>query len=1312
VWGRFNYWWQTAGSGYNPSNYSYQNVWTKIATYSDNTNQTTEVFTFVKNDLLSLGKYKVTGSTSLRNAPNTSYGTIRTVNSGDYFYVTDIDACPDAAYNETTGQPIWGYGITSDGYAGWFNICTAFAAYDDNGNKNTTYSGDILYSYNDGDFEENAIYVANRDLTVYDSINGAAVTGGTNAIKSKYVFYVKKIKLDSNGNVWGNFDFYYGTSSSTSNDVHKNVWVQLASVYDGAYAIIAPVSEGLDKPAIGETYTYIGKGNDLPVRHGPLYAYASSPIKYATQNDDGYVVDDVAVVYQTYTGAASSVVYWVKSTFGGVKGWTRFSPDGNTKYYELKLPAPEKTEWDVMEFTAKTPYNAKEELTVYNSVNDNTAYSETVKNGYTIYINKVKKDSQGYIWGRFDFYYASANGTSNDVHKDAWIILASPYSETAFATEVENASPSGLAIPEVGKVYQRIKTADDKKDDFAPYYGPSINYNRSNAEDDRIDEDGTLVAEVVNVRYDSNTNGLEYWVGYHGTSTVVYFEYSGSHDNISDALNSIVSGYGTYANRETIAKFNDMVGYGGTAEQNNEMFARLKAGTLKNPFALTGSGEAITLWYRFSTVSADGTATNYWQDYESDAPNVEDYSTGVYRLKSDREIYSDYSTGEQFDNNNTVNSKYYIYIRQVTEDDSGNIWGKFNYWYKTTGTTATSKNVNKNAWVMLAKYTGTSYVTKITADESDAADVPNLGYYTVENANSGINLRQGPNYSGTTAVYAAASSTVKTGDEVIVSDFEIQYTSSNIIWVGYVEAEDGNGYLPTTYLDYKGNASGTDLSYYKNHLNSAYRLKTDMQIYTAATTSADQFPDNNTVEAKHFILIREVQKDKSGNIWGKFDFWYKKSGGNGTAEDVNRNAWIMLEKNRGADVPGKRNAYFVKEAPDDKGIYKGAGINLRYGPNYNTDDEIGYATIGSAPSGEITVKDIEVMYYNTPEPEWSYFVDFNGKTGFAFRIGDFVRSGETPTLSGYKPGAYKLSSAQPIYTDYESRIQTDISSSYRTLTSGYYIYIRDFKQDSDGAIWGKFNYWYVRGYSNAGTSNHVYRDVWVQVASSDGRENAVYKSAVPQTGVYTVNSKFSGYSLRSGPNYYGTVTTTGEDGTEVSTTYYNYSLNCYLPTAGTQVGVSDFEVRYQGSLVWMYYTSCSNGEGFAHEDYLDYYGQAEAPKLEDYPAGAYKITVGSDIYSDYKNKTQFDNHNTVTAGRYIYVRRTVMDEDGNIWGKFNFWYVTSGESGTTDDVNKNAWIMIAKNNGADEIGTFYASLQSTSIPPTGEYKNVYTTTDE
>lgn len=1316
VWGRFNFWWQATGTSgnYDPTSYSYKNVWTKIATYNDTTNQTTEVFTFVKSELPSLGRYKVTTATYLRNGPNTPY-TLRkqsTVAANSYFYVTDIDACPNSEI-DGTGRPIWGYGVTTDGYAGWFNI-GGYATYDDDGSATTTYSGDILYSYEDKDEDlpENSVYVANRALTVYDSVNGNEVTGAGTTINREYVFYVKKTKLDSDGNVWGNFDFYYGTSSATANDVRKNVWVQLASVYDGAYAIVAPTAEGLDKPAIGETYTYIGKASDLPVRQGPLnYAYASSPVKYATQNDEGYVVDDVNIVYQEYGGRTTDVVYWVKSTFDGVKGWTRFSPDGNTKYYELKTPAPEKTEWKVADFTAKMPYTANSELTVYNSVNDSTAYSETVKNGYNIYINKVKKDSQGYIWGRFDFYYASASGTSNDVHKDAWVILASPYSETAFVTMVE----SDLAIPEVGKVYQRMETTEDE---LAPYYGPSTNYNRSNAEDDRIDENGTLVAEAVNVRYDSAANGLEYWVGYHGTSTVVYFPaYTGSYTGIANALNDITPGYGDFAKRKEIAEANGILGYGGTEEQNNELFAKLKAGTLINPFASTGSGDAITLWYKFSTVSAAGsTKTNYWQDYEIDAPSIDDYPTGVYKLKSDREIYIDYTTGEQFNSNNTVNSKYYIYIREVAEDDSGNIWGKFNYWYKTTGTTATSKNVNKNSWVMLAKYTGTSYVEKITAEESDSADVPNLGYYTVQNANSGISLRQGPNYNGATAVYAATSSTVTTGDEVIVSDFEIQYTSSNIIWVGYVEAEDGNGYLPTSYLDYKGDASGTDLSYYKNHLNSAYRLKTDMPIYTDASTSATQFESNNTVEAKHFILIRDVKKDKSGNIWGKFDFWYLKSGGNGTASDVNRNAWIMLEKYRGADVPGKRNAYFVEEAPDVKGIYKGAGYILRYGPNYNSNSEFGYNGIGftATSSNEITIKDIEVMYYNTTAPKWSYLVNVvsNDKEGFVFEIGDYLRSGETPNIENYKPGAYKLSSAQTIYTDYESKTNTDIAATYRTLTSGYHIYIREFEQSDDGAIWGQFNYWYVRGMSNAGTANHVYRNVWVQVASSDGKENAVYKSAVPQTGVYTVNSKYPGYSLRSGPNYYGTVTTTDDDGNEVTNTYYNYSVNCYLPSAGAQVGVSDFEVRYQGSLVWMYYTSCSNGEGYAHESYLDYYGKAEAPKLEDYPAGAYKITVGTDIYSDYKNKTQFDNHNTVAAGRYIYVRRTVMDEDGNIWGKFNFWYVTSGESGTTDDVNKNAWIMIAKNNGPDEIGTFYASLQNSSVPSTGEYKNVYTTTDE
>lgn len=1306
VWGRFNFWWQATGTSgnYDPASYSYQNVWTKIATYNDTTNQTTEVFTFVKSELPSLGRYKVTTATYLRNGPNTPYTLSKqsTVAANSYFYVTDIDACPNSEI-DGTGRPIWGYGVTTDGFAGWFNI-GGFAAYDDDGSATTTYSGDILYSYEDGDFEENAIYVANRDLTVYDSVNGNEITSN-GTIASEYIFYVKKTKLDSDGNVWGNFDFYYGGTpgeTAKADEAHKNVWVQLASVYDGAYAIVAPASVNLERPDIRATYT---AKTSVGVRQGPYYAL-TSPSRTSTVNVD-YVIEDFAVRYQKYTGNSSDVVYWIKSTFDGVKGWTRFSPNGSTIYYALKTSAPDKTEWDVADFTAKMPYTANSELTVYNSVNDNTAYGETVKNGYTIYINKVKKDAQGNIWGRFDFYHATTNGTSNDVYNNAWIILASPYSDTAFVTPVE----SDLAVPEVGKVYQRIATAEDEEEekdtDIAPYYGASTNYNQSNSEEDKIDANGTLVAEAVNVRYDEAANGLEYWVGYHGTSTVVYFPaYTGSYTGIANALNDITPGYGDFAKRKEIAEANGILGYGGTEEQNNELFARLKAGTLINPWASTGSGAAITLWYKFSTVTADGN-TSYWQEYENDAPSVDDYSTGVYRLKSDREIYKDYSTGEQFDNNNNVQSKYYIYIREVAQDDSGNIWGKFNYWYKTTGTTATSKNVNKNAWVMLAKNTGVSYAEKITAEESDSVDVPNLGYYTVKDANSGISLRQGPNYNGTTAVYATASSTVKTGDEVIVSDFEIQYTSGNIIWVGYVEAEDGNGYLPTTYLEYKGNASGTDLSYYKNHLNSAYRLKTDMPIYTDASTSAAQFNSNNTVAAKHFIQIRDAKKDKSGNIWGKFDFWYKKSGGNGTASDVNRDAWVMLEKNRGADVPGKRNACFVEEAPDDKGIYMGAGINLRYGPNYKTDTEIGYATIGSAPSGEVTILDVEVMYYDEATPTWSYLVKYGDYEGYAFRIGDYVRSGETPNIENYKPGAYKLSSAQTIYTDYESKTNTDISATYRKLSSGYHIYIREFEQDSDGAIWGKFNYWYVRGYSNAGTANHVYRDVWVQVASVDGKENAVYKSAAPQTGVYAVNSKFGGYALRSGPNYYGSVTTTDDDGNEVTNTYYNYSVNCYLPSAGTQVSVSDFEVRYQGSLVWMYYTTCGNGDGFAHEDYLSYYGQAEAPKLADYPAGAYKITVGSDIYSDYKNKTQFDDHNTVAAGGYIYVRRTVMDEDGNIWGKFNFWYVTSGESGTTDDVNKNAWVMIAKNNGKDEIGTFYASLQSTNIPSTGEYKNVY-----
>lgn len=1301
VWGRFNYWWQVSGSD-NSASDSYQNVWTKIATYNDDTNQTSEVFTFVKNKLLSLGKYNLKSTRTLYSAPNITYSQI--AQTADDFYVIDIDACLNADCNNT-GRPIWGYGITSKGVAGWCNICTDFATYADadEGSTTTTYSGDTLYSYNDGDFPEDSVYVASRALTVYDGINGDAVTGNGSEVKSRYIFYVKKTKLDSDGNVWGNFDFYYKESYSTAteDDVRRNVWVQLASVYDGAYAIVAPLSEGVTQPVIGAKYT---SNSSQPVKKGTCQYYSNVSGSVTSIQNAVYEVEDVAVPYWKYEGLNGDIAYWIKSTFNGIKGWTRFSRNGGSDDYTLQTAAPDKSEWNVADFSAKKPYTANSELTVYNSVNDYTAYSETVANGYNIYINKVKKDSQGYIWGRFDFYYAPSNGTSSNVHKDAWVILASPYSDAAFVTRTANANVSGLAIPEVGKVYQRKETTQSS--DITPYHGASTNYNYSNVADDQIDVGGTLVAEDVSVRYNSASNGLEYWVGYYGISTVVYFPAcSDSETSVLDALNKIAPDYGSFENRKIIAKFNGVVDYVGAEEQNNAMLAALKEGTLKNPFASTGSGERITLWCRFSTVSADGTAkTNYWQYYENDAPSIDDYSVGVYRLNSDREIYSDYSTGEQFDNSyNKVLSKHYIYIRQVAQDASGNIWGKFNFWYKTTGTTATSKNVNKNAWVMLAKYTGASYATIITTEENDAADVPNLGYYTVEKTNNGIDLRQGPNYNGTTAVYAAASVVTKGGEvvaEVVVSDFEIQYTSADIVWIGYVEAEEGNGYLPISYLDYKGDASKPDFNYYKSRLNAAYWLKTDMPIYKDASTSADQFADNNTVEAKHYILIRDVKKDKSGNIWGKFDFWYKTTGATGTADDVNRNAWIMLEKNRGADVPGKRYAYFVEEAPDTGGIYEGGNVSFRYGPNYNSNAEIGYGSSGSKPlsTDEITIKDIEVMYYDTPEPKWSYLVDFNGTEGFVFGIGKFKRSGESPTLDNYKPGAYKLSSAQEIYKNYKSKDQAGLS--YKTLTNGYYIYIREFEQDDDGNIWGKFNYWYVCDTNNTGTSSSVYRDVWVQVATKDGIENATYnKSDVPQTGIYTVNSGYKGYALRSGPNW-------------LSSTYYNYSVNCYLPSAGTQVGVSDIEVRYQSSLVWTYYTICNDGEGFAYAGYLNYYGKSEAPKLEDYPAGAYKITVDSDIYSDYKNKTKFDEYSSVTAGRYIYVRRTVMDESGNIWGKFNFWYVTSGESGTTESVNKNAWIMIAKNNGADKIGTFSASLQSTDVPSTGEYKNIYTTTDE
>ena len=62
----------------------------------------------------------------------------------------------------------------------------------------------------------------------------------------------------------------------------------------------------------------------------------------------------------------------------------------------------------------------------------------------------------------------------------------------------------------------------------------------------------------------------------------VYTKYTGTSESISDALMEIGAN-GSYANRKLIASANGITPYSGTAEQNKQMLALLKAGNLVVP---------------------------------------------------------------------------------------------------------------------------------------------------------------------------------------------------------------------------------------------------------------------------------------------------------------------------------------------------------------------------------------------------------------------------------------------------------------------------------------------------------------------------------------------------------------------------------------------------------------------------------------------------------------------------------------------------------------------------------------------------------
>ncbi len=734
----------------------------------------------------------------------------------------------------------------------------------------------------------------------------------------------------------------------------------------------------------------------------------------------------------------------------------------------------------------------------------------------------------------------------------------------------------------------------------------------------------------------------------------------------------------------------------------------------------------------------DGTTTFYdlsdENNTETNAENIpaddltagvvpSNYSVGIYEITggSTLDVYDDYEKGVLKDSKEvgSSGSTYYILIRELKKDSLGSLWGRFDFYYELSG--SDKEGMYNNVWVEIASY---------NSAENTVTDNSALTFKTNEG------LCQTGSYTttaGRTAycypnTFYKSVGTISSGTTVEVIDIDVcldgsysSYGAGGICWGKVKLSDDTYGWINIRSNFVSGGTTGTftgdTLDSVKDWSTSdfsapyAYTATADLPVYDNDGNPVTG--DGSTVKSGYNIYIKKLKEDSCGNIWGGFDFYYHTEDQTGTESEVHTDVWVKLasqySKTDYVDDPTYSNDYQI--IPDIDTVYNctsASDVPMRVGPYYYSN--VASKAVIPAGTENIKILDIAVLYEQDSIEEISYWVKVNyndeeGWVKFSSKTGcNFEKSKVgVPKLSDYPVGVYIINQDTDIFKSYTVKSVTDESgnttdelvttqfASNNSVTSGNYIYINRVKADKLGNIWGRFDYWYYTTGDGNGTAEYVNRDARIMLAKNNGEEAepGVYATniagqSIPKTGFYKATD---GVNLRFGPNYNGSACY-GSNGAAAS---------------GDTVTVTDIAVRYQSSdIEWTLYVNTANTEGWASQNYFEYSGSS----ADAFPTGAYKLASDMTVYSDYKNLTQFSSNSTVKSGYNIYLEKIEADSDGNIWGRFDFWYSETGNTGTADSVNRNAWVQLVDySNGTQNL---QLCTDGDNIPLEGVYDYVGT----